>query len=65
MRLATFTHDGQQRLGVIDPATDTLSHHQAIRDSGWEGRILPTFRPDGVINIDAPRWDENIATLGS
>ena len=50
-------------LCTTDAATDTLAHHQAIKESGWPGRILPTFRPDGVINIDTPGWVENIAAL--
>jgi len=52
-------------LCTTDPATDTLEHHQAIRQSGWTGRILPTFRPDGVVNFDAPRgaWRANIDKL--
>jgi glucuronate isomerase len=50
-------------LCTTDAATDTLEYHQAIRDSGWSGRILPTFRPDGVINLDAPNWKENINKL--
>ncbi len=41
-------------LTTTDPATSTLADHQAIRDSGWGGRILPTFRPDAVVNIDTP-----------
>jgi glucuronate isomerase len=50
-------------LCTTDAATDTLEHHQAIRKSGWNGRILPTFRPDGVVNLDAPNWKANIAKL--
>ncbi len=50
-------------LCTTDAATDTLPHHQAIRQSGWNGRILPTFRPDGVVNLDAPNWRANIDTL--
>ena len=50
-------------LCTTDAATDTLEQHQAIRDSGWNGRILPTFRPDGVVNLDAPNWKENINKL--
>ena len=50
-------------LCTTDAATDTLAHHQAIRDSGWSGRILPTFRPDGMVNLDAPHWRENIDKL--
>lgn len=50
-------------LCTTDAATDTLEHHQAIRQSEWNGRILPTFRPDGVVNLDAPNWRANIDKL--
>jgi glucuronate isomerase len=50
-------------LCTTDAATDTLEHHQSIRQSGWHGRILPTFRPDGVVNLDAPNWRANITKL--
>jgi glucuronate isomerase len=50
-------------LCTTDAATDPLDHHRAIRESGWGGRVLPTFRPDAVVNIDTPGWRENIAAL--
>jgi glucuronate isomerase len=50
-------------LATTDGATDTLDHHRAIRESGWEGRVVPTFRPDGVVNIDRPDWREQINCL--
>ncbi len=50
-------------LCTTDAATDSLEHHQRIRQSAWGGRILPTFRPDGVINLDAPAWRANIERL--
>ncbi len=50
-------------LATTDAATDPLAQHQAIRDSGWGGRVIPTFRPDGVVNLDAPGWLQNIAAL--
>jgi len=50
-------------LCTTDAATDTLEHHQAIKASGWKGNIRPTFRPDGVVNLDAPNWKANIAKL--
>lgn len=50
-------------LATTDSATDTLPHHQALRASGWEGRIIPTFRPDAVTNLVAPGWSENIDRL--
>ena len=50
-------------LCTTDAATDTLEQHQAIRASGWHGRILPTFRPDNVIDPTFPAWRENISRL--
>jgi glucuronate isomerase len=54
-----------EALATTDAATDPLPHHQAIRASGWPGRIVPTFRPDGVVNLDAPGWQQNIAALSA
>lgn len=48
---------------TTDPAWDTLEAHQAIRASGWKGIIRPTFRPDGVVNLDTVGWHENIRKL--
>jgi len=51
-------------LATTDPAHDPLISHNAIRESGWKGRVVPTFRPDGVVNIDRPDWRKNLAALG-
>src|SRR5260221_8896809 len=56
-------------LCTTDGPADTLEAHQAIRTSGWggrdrPGRILPTFRPDGVLDLSAPGWQANIEALG-
>jgi glucuronate isomerase len=48
---------------TTDAATDRLTYHQQIRDSGWEGTICPTFRPDAVVNILTEGWADNIETL--
>jgi glucuronate isomerase len=50
-------------LCTTDAATNTLDDHRAIRESGWDGRILPTFRPDSVVNIDSENWHAEIARL--
>jgi glucuronate isomerase len=52
-------------LCTTDAATDSLEHHQAIRASGWQGQVRPTFRPDAVVNLDTPNWHANIARLGA
>jgi glucuronate isomerase len=51
-------------LATTDAATDSLEHHRAIRESGWGGRVLPTFRPDAVIDADLPSFRDNVHTLG-
>jgi len=40
-------------LATTDPATASLAEHRRIRDSNWNGRVIPTFRPDAVVNIQA------------
>lgn len=50
-------------LCTTDAATDTLAHHQAIRESGWSGRILPTFRPDALVNLDTEDWASHLRAL--
>ena len=60
---ALFERFNIEVLCTTDAATDPLVHHQAIRASGWSGRIRPTFRPDAVVNIDTVGWSDNIAAL--
>lgn len=50
-------------LATTDAATDTLEHHRIIRESDWSGRVIPTFRPDAVVNLDHPDWQDSINTL--
>ncbi len=50
-------------LCTTDAAADPLIHHQTIQQSGWRGRVLPTFRPDAVVNLDTENWREHIAAL--
>lgn len=50
-------------MSTTDAAADPLVHHRAIRESGWKGRIVPTFRPDAVVNLDAAGWRQNIQAL--
>lgn len=61
---ALFERFNIEVLTTTDAATDPLEHHRAIRESGWQGRILPTFRPDAVINLDMAGWRDNIRALG-
>jgi len=51
-------------LATTDSPLDSLSDHKAIRDSGWKARVIPTFRPDPVVDPDFEKFAENVATLG-
>jgi glucuronate isomerase len=51
-------------LATTDAAVDTLEFHQQIRESGWRGRVLPTFRPDGVVDAEFAGFQQNIQKLG-
>ena len=39
-------------LATTEGAQDDLAHHRAIRASGWQGRVVSTYRPDGVIDVE-------------
>ena len=59
---ALFKRFNIDLLTTTDTATDSLDLHRSIRES-WEGRVIPCFRPDGVVNLDAPNWRANIDRL--
>ena len=60
---ALFERFNIEWLATTDGATDRLSAHQAIRESGWKGRVIPTFRPDALFRIAAPGWREELTLL--
>ena len=62
---AMFERFNIEAMSTTDAATDPLPHHQAIRKSGWKGRVVPCFRPDGVVNVDNPTWRQNIKVLSA
>ena len=39
-------------IATTDAATDDLEAHDRIRSSGWTGRVVPTYRPDAVVDPD-------------
>ena len=51
---ALFERFNIEALCTTDAAQDTLSDLQALRASGWSGRVLPTFRPDDAAGLAAP-----------
>ena len=61
---ALFERFNIEVLATTDAATDALDHHRAIRDSGWKGRVIPTFRPDALFRITDSDWPAAVDGLG-
>jgi glucuronate isomerase len=47
---ALFERFNIEVLATTESPTDPLLQHQAIRASGWRGRVITAFRPDPVID---------------
>ena len=61
---ALYDEFGIAVLATTDSPLDDLRHHRAIRESGWAGRVLPTFRPDAVIDAEYAGFRANLDRLG-
>jgi glucuronate isomerase len=51
-------------LATTNSPLDPLTYHQAIRDSGWKAHIVPTFRPDSVVDPEFDGFRQNVQKLG-
>ncbi|MEP7452715.1 glucuronate isomerase [Phyllobacterium sp. SB3] len=52
---ALYKQFGIEAISTTDAATDNLAAHDTILKSGWDGRVVPAYRPDAV--VDASRTD--------
>ena len=62
---ALFERFRIEAISTTDGALDTLGHHDAIRASGWKGRVLPCYRPDAVVDPEFAGFAANVAALGA
>lgn len=60
---ALFDRFNIEVLATTDAATDTLEHHAAIRRSDWDGRVIPTFRPDALFRVARDDWPAELEAL--
>jgi glucuronate isomerase len=60
---ALFRRFDIEVLATTEGALDSLAHHAAFRNA-WDGRVIPTFRPDDVIDADRPDFAANLGELG-
>lgn len=61
---ALFKRFGIEVIATTEPATDDLRWHRMIRKSGWDGRVVTAYRPDGVVDPEMAGFAENVALMG-
>jgi glucuronate isomerase len=48
-----------------DPCSDLAAHAALTADPAWQGRVIPTFRPDRYLEPAQPGWRDAVARLGA
>jgi glucuronate isomerase len=61
---ALFEKFNIEVLATTESALDDLRWHRQIRDSGWRGRVITTYRPDSIVDPHFPGFVGNVAQLG-
>ncbi|MCA1293678.1 glucuronate isomerase [Paenibacillus sp. alder61] len=56
-------HAGVKLVCTTDDPADTLEYHRLLREEEQDFRVLPTFRPDKALNLDAPGFPDWIKRL--
>jgi glucuronate isomerase len=57
---ALFERFGIETIATTESPLDTLEQHQAIRASGWRGRVLTAYRPDPVVDPEFEGFRDNL-----
>lgn len=61
---ALFERFNIEVLATTESPLDTLPFHDRIAASGWNGRVITTFRPDPVMDPEFEGFVANVETLG-
>ncbi len=51
-------------IATTESPLDPLSAHAKIRHSGWSGRVVTTYRPDGVVDPEFEGFYANVVRFG-
>jgi glucuronate isomerase len=51
-------------IATTEGPNDSLNHHRAIRESGWKGRVITTYRPDAVVDPEHPDFATALPEFG-
>ena len=60
---ALFERFNIELLATTDSPLSDLAEHLSILESGWPGVVVPTFRPDALIQLNHPGWQASMQTL--
>jgi glucuronate isomerase len=61
---ALFDRFRLEILATTDAPASDLAEHAAIAESEWDGRVVPTFRPDALVHLRRPTWKQDVEELG-
>jgi glucuronate isomerase len=61
---ALFETFNVELLATTEGALDDLRWHQMIKASGWDGRVVTTYRPDAVVDPEFEGFADNVAAFG-
>jgi len=61
---ALFERFNIEVIATTEGPLDTLEHHQAIRDSGWNGRVITAYRPDPVVDPEHEQFPHALERFG-
>jgi glucuronate isomerase len=57
---ALFERYNIEVIATTENPLDNLEHHAAIRQSGWQGRVITAYRPDPVIDPEFEGFRDNL-----
>jgi glucuronate isomerase len=61
---ALFERFNIEVLATTEGPTDALAQHRTIRESGWPGRVITTYRPDAVVDPEHEDFTRSLRELG-
>ena len=51
-------------IATTEGALNDLKHHAKLKGTGYERKVITTFRPDDVVDVDRADFAANVAKLG-
>ena len=61
---ALFEKFNIEVLSTTDSAISDLSPHIEMKNSNWDGRVIPTYRPDSVVDPESIDFKNNLLKFG-